>query len=102
MGVQGPFYYDNSNKMQQLQGTIILETNFIHVYVLQYIFLSSNILSISLYIIAWKMRNMNKNNVLTTVESINQTLIKNVEKLILKMWVQYVPSFIRVGSFLPP
>lgn len=48
------------------------------------------------------MRNMNKNNVLTTVESINQTLIKNVEKLILKMWVQYVPSFIRVGSFLPP
>jgi len=51
------------------------------------------------------MRNLNKNNVLTTVESVNQTLIKNVEKIILKMWVQYVqyvPSSIKGGSFLPP
>jgi len=52
MGVQGPHYHDNSNKVQQLQGTIILETNFIHIYVLKYIFLSLNILSISFYIIA--------------------------------------------------
>jgi len=49
MGVQGPLYQDNSNRMQQLQGRIILQTNFIHIYVLKYIFLSSNILSISLY-----------------------------------------------------
>ena len=49
MDVQGPLYWDNSNKMQKLQGTIILQTNFIHIYVLKYIFLSSNILSISLY-----------------------------------------------------
>ena len=60
MDVQGPLYKDNSNKMQQLQGTIILETNFIHIYVLKYIFLSSNIWSISLYIIPWKIRNLNK------------------------------------------
>jgi len=52
MGVQGPLYQDNSNKMRQLQGTILLETNFIHVYVLKYIFLSSNILSTWLHIIA--------------------------------------------------
>jgi hypothetical protein len=34
MGVQGPLYQDNSNKMQQLQETIILETYFIHIYIL--------------------------------------------------------------------
>jgi hypothetical protein len=34
MGVQGPLYQDNSDKMQQLQGTIILETYFIHIYIL--------------------------------------------------------------------
>ena len=50
MGVQEPLYQDNSNKMWQLQGTITLETNFIRIYVLNYIFLSSNILSILLYI----------------------------------------------------
>ena len=50
MDVHGPLYQDNSNKMRQLQGTIILETNFIRIYVLNYIFFSSNILSISLYI----------------------------------------------------
>ena len=48
MGVQGPLCQDNSNKMGQLQGTIILETSYIHIYVLKYIFLSSDILSISL------------------------------------------------------
>jgi len=52
MGVQGPLYHDNSNKMQQLQGTIVLVANFIHICVLKYISLSSNILSVSLYIIA--------------------------------------------------
>jgi len=40
--------------MRQLQGTTILETNFIRIYVLNYILLTSNILSISLYIIAGK------------------------------------------------
>ena len=59
MGVQGPLYQDSSNEMWQLQGTITLETNFIPIYILNYIFLSLNILSISLYIIAWKMRNVN-------------------------------------------
>jgi len=34
MGVKGPLYEDNSNNMQQLQGTIILETYFIHIYIL--------------------------------------------------------------------
>jgi len=77
MVVQGPLYQNNSNKMGQLQGTIILDTNFIHIYVLKYIFLPSNILSIP-----QKTRNLNKTNVLTTLESINQTLKKNVEKII--------------------
>ena len=35
---------------RQLQGTIILKINFIHIYFLNYISLSSNILCISLYI----------------------------------------------------
>ena len=39
MGVQGQLYQDKSNNMRQLQGTIILETNFIHIYVLNYIVL---------------------------------------------------------------
>jgi len=55
MGVQGPLYQDNSNKMRQLQGIIILKTKFIRIYVLNCIFLSSNILRISLYINAEKM-----------------------------------------------
>ena len=75
-GVQGPLYQDNSNKMWQLQGKIILEINFIRIYVLNYIFLFSNILSISLYITAWKKRNLNKSNVLTAVVPINRTLKK--------------------------
>ena len=83
MGVQGPLYQDNSNKLWQLQGTITLEINFIGIYVLNFIFLSSNILSISLYITAWKMRKLNKSNVLTSTEPINRTLKKkNVEKII--------------------
>ena len=40
VGVQGPLYQDNSYKMWQLQGTIILETNLILIYVLNYICLS--------------------------------------------------------------
>ena len=76
VGVQGPFYQDNSNKMRQLQGKIILERNLIHICVLKYIFLSWNISSISLYIISWKMRNLNKRNILTKNESINRTLKK--------------------------
>jgi len=43
MGVQVPLYQDNSNKTWQSQGTIILETNFIRIYVLSNIFLFSNI-----------------------------------------------------------
>jgi hypothetical protein len=43
-------------------------------YVLKYIFFSSNILSISFYITAQKMRNLNESNVLTTTESINRTV----------------------------
>jgi hypothetical protein len=46
MGVQGPLYQDNSHK---LQGTILVETNFFDIYVLNYNFLSSNNLSISHY-----------------------------------------------------
>jgi hypothetical protein len=38
MGVQGPLYQLSSNKMQHLQGTIILEPNFIHIYVIKYTF----------------------------------------------------------------
>jgi hypothetical protein len=33
-------------------------------------------LNISLYIIAWKMKNLNKSNVLTSIEPINRTLKK--------------------------
>jgi len=44
MGVQGPLYQDISNNMQQLQGTAIIQTNFIHISVLNYIFIFSKIL----------------------------------------------------------
>jgi hypothetical protein len=81
MGMQGPLYQDNSNKMRRLQGTIIPEKNLIHICVLKYIFLPSNIPSISLFIISWKMRNLNKSNILTTTKSINRTFIKILRKL---------------------
>jgi hypothetical protein len=56
MSVQGPLcvYQDNSNNPWQLQETVILETSFIHIYVLNHIFLSPNTLFISLYITAQK------------------------------------------------
>jgi len=38
MSVKGPLYQDNSNNMQQMQVTITLETNFIHIYTQNYIF----------------------------------------------------------------
>jgi len=46
------------------------------------------------------MRNLNKRNVLTTNESSSRTLKKKVEKIIFKIWVKYVPSSVKVGSFL--
>ena len=45
------------------------------------------------------MRDLNKSNILTTINFINWTLKKNVEKIILKIWVQNVPSSTKVGSF---
>jgi hypothetical protein len=102
MGVQGPLYQDSSNTMWQLQGTIIVETSFIHIYVLNYIALSSNILSILLSITSWKMRNLNKSNVLTSIGPIDRTLKTNVEKIILKKWVQNVSSSVKVGSSSAP
>jgi len=44
MGVQAPLYQDISNNMQQMEGTIIIQTNFIHISVLNYIFMFSKIL----------------------------------------------------------
>jgi hypothetical protein len=49
-----------------------------------------------------KMGNLIKSNILTSIELIIRTLgkkKKNVEKIILKIWVQNVPSSIKVGSF---
>ena len=45
------------------------------------------------------MKNLNKSSVLTSIESINQTL-KKVEKIIQKIWIQNVPSSITLGLFL--
>jgi len=46
------------------------------------------------------MRNLNKSNVLTSIEPINRTMEKkNTEKIIFKIWVQYVPSSVKVGIF---
>jgi hypothetical protein len=41
--------------------------------VVNYIFLSSNVLSIALHITEWTLKNLNKNTVLTSTESINWT-----------------------------
>jgi len=46
------------------------------------------------------MRNLNKSNVLTSIESINRTLKNKVEKIILKIWINCVPSSVKVGTFL--
>ena len=46
------------------------------------------------------MKNLNKSDILTSFESINRTLKKNVEKIILKISVQNLPSSIKGGVFL--
>ena len=50
--MQGLLYRDNSYNMQQLQGTIKIQTNFIHIVVLNCIILFSKILCTSFYITA--------------------------------------------------
>jgi hypothetical protein len=45
-----------------------------------YIFLSSNMLSISFHITELKLKNLNKNTVLTSTESINRTMKKMLGK----------------------
>jgi hypothetical protein len=48
------------------------------------------------------MRNLNKSNILTSIQPIKRTLKKKVQKIILKIWVQKVPISIKVGSFSAP
>ena len=52
MGVKGLRYQDSLCNIQQLQGTIIIQTNLIHISVLNNIFLFSKILSILFYTLA--------------------------------------------------
>jgi len=52
ISMQGLLYRDNSYNMQQLQGTIKIQTNFIHIVVLNCIILFSKILCTSFYITA--------------------------------------------------
>jgi hypothetical protein len=100
MGVQQPLYQDSSINMWQLEGTILLGTNFFKIYVLNSLFLSLIILYISLHIIAWKLENLNKSTVfLTSTYSINRTTEKKVAKITLKIRVQNVHSTIKVGIF---
>jgi hypothetical protein len=77
MGVQGPLYWDNSNNMWKLQGKIlrVVEYHFFDIYVLNYIFLSSNI-SISLYITEWKLKNLNKSTVWPQLSLLIESLKK--------------------------
>jgi hypothetical protein len=87
--------------MWQLQGTIILETNFIPICVLNSILLFSNIISIPLYIIAWKMRNLNNSIFWLQLSLLIKSWKKKKNvKMILKIWVQNAPRSIRAGSFL--
>jgi len=48
--------------MQQLQGTITIETIFIHNFVLNYFSCSQKIFGISFHTDARKIKNLNKNN----------------------------------------
>ena len=97
VGMQGLLYQDSSNKMWQLQGTITLETKFISIYILNYIFLSSNILSISLYIIAWKMRNLEyKQRFWLILSLLIEPWKKSWQNNLKKIWVQYVPSSVKI------
>jgi hypothetical protein len=45
------------------------------------------------------MRNLNKSNVLTSIEPINRTLNKKVEKIIVEIRVQNVPSSVVAKRF---
>lgn len=78
MGMQGPIYQDNSNNMQQMHGKIIIQTNFIHISVLNYIFLFSEFLCTSFYIVASEMKNLNKSNFLSLTKSNKETLKKKM------------------------
>ena len=69
-----------------------------HFSVLNYIFLSSKILCISLCIAAWETKNLNKSNFLSLSLAIKLRK-KNVEKAIKEVWVQDVPTAVEVESF---
>ena len=73
---------DSSSNMQQLQGTVIIQTNFIFISVLNYILLWSKVLLISFYIVAWEKKNLN-NSSLFVLESKKQNWQKeNIKKVI--------------------
>ena len=46
--------------MQQLQGTVTININFIQISVLNYFSCSQKILGISVYIVDWRMKYLNK------------------------------------------
>jgi hypothetical protein len=55
IGVQGTFQ-DESTDVQQLQGTLITDTNFINIYVLKYLSLFLMISGNSFYTVDWKLK----------------------------------------------
>jgi hypothetical protein len=71
-----------------MQETIIIQTNFIHFYVLIFFL----ILGISFYIVALETKNLNKTNFLSLKESKQQTVRKHVEKEIKKYGYKMHPA----------
>jgi hypothetical protein len=51
IGLPGPAEQDNSNNMQQLQGTIIIQTNCIHISMLNNFIFFSKVLGFSFYVV---------------------------------------------------
>jgi hypothetical protein len=99
-GVQGPLYQGSSNIMWHLQQKFILETNFPHIYVLNHIFLPSNILCISFCTTACKIKTKRINTIFwLQLSLLIELFLKKVEKIILKIWLQNVPSSVKVESF---
>jgi hypothetical protein len=91
-------YQYNSNNMQQLQETVVMQTHFIHISPLNYYFDVLNMCCVSFYIVAWETKSFNKRKFVSLIESDKLWKKKGWEDN-LRIWAQNIPSTVKLGTF---
>ena len=95
MGVQGPLYWDISNNMWQLQVWVTIQTNFLHICVLNYIlysYMRNNRLwgKKAIFILVFERETLKENFFYRcTMHSDIHTVHLPADAHLLKLWLQF-------------